>query len=501
MVLKNFSTTLGLIFVLLSLIAGGIRLLVIWASAKLAYAAGTELSTEIFRRTLYQPYLVHISRNTSHIVSTLTNKISLVIVSISYILIFIVSAIMTVFLMGTLFLISGKTFLFLALVLSGIYLCIILANSSILRKNSKIISTEQNSVVQILNEALGGIRDILLDGTQTLYCQLYSQSEKKLRMANASLVIVGHCPRYLIESFGIVLFAGLAIYLVQPPSNLLAALPTLGVLILGMQRLIPALQQGYNSAVIIWGYKDAFDDVVSLLRQQTLSFFWEKKQRMPFNKKIIFKSVGFRYKKKNPWVLKNVNFEIQKGSKVGLIGKTGTGKSTCLDLLMAFLQPSEGKILVDNQILNRKTMRTWQRNIAHVPQHIFLSDGSVAENIAFGVNKEKIDMKLVKKAAHLAEIGNFIEKSPSGYNTFVGERGIRLSGGQRQRIGIARALYKESKVLILDEATNALDLETEKRVLRNIDSLKKDITIFMVTHRLSSLKNCDKIINLEKIKS
>jgi ATP-binding cassette subfamily B protein len=215
-----------------------------------------------------------------------------------------------------------------------------------------------------------------------------------------------------------------------------------------------------------------------------------------FKKEICFKNISFRYSDNLPWVLQQLSFTISKGTRVGFVGKTGSGKSTCLDLLMGLLEPSSGRITVDGIALDQRNLRSWQGNIAHVPQAIYLADTTFAENIAFGVPRENLDMKRVKEAARQAHIADFIESSPQGYQALVGERGIRLSGGQRQRIGIARALYKTAQIIIFDEATSALDNETEQVVMQTIESLSADLTIFIIAHRLTTLKNCTKIINL-----
>ncbi len=212
---------------------------------------------------------------------------------------------------------------------------------------------------------------------------------------------------------------------------------------------------------------------------------------------IQFDKVCFRYGSEGPWVLDNLNFSILKGTRVGIVGRTGSGKSTALDLLMGLLLPNVGNILVDGQPLNGNHIKAWQRAIAHVPQSIYLADSTIAENIAFGVSKEKIDMDRVKQAAHQAQISEFIESSAKGYNSFVGERGIRISGGQRQRIGIARALYKKASVLVFDEGTSALDNETEYSVMRAVKELNNFTTI-LIAHRLTTVQDCDIIIELER---
>ena len=208
--------------------------------------------------------------------------------------------------------------------------------------------------------------------------------------------------------------------------------------------------------------------------------------------------VSFRYQPQLPLVLRQFDLTIPKGARVGFIGTTGSGKSTAMDLLMGLLQPSTGQILVDNIPLAGRAQLAWQRNVAHVPQAIFLADATFAENIAFGVPTENIDLARVGQAAQRAQLAEFIESSPAGYAAMVGERGVRLSGGQRQRIGIARALYKQANVLVFDEATSSLDGETEAAVMQAIENLGRDLTIVLIAHRLTTLQCCDVIYRLEK---
>ena len=218
---------------------------------------------------------------------------------------------------------------------------------------------------------------------------------------------------------------------------------------------------------------------------------------LSFQEAVRFDDVKFHYSSDSPWVLNDFNLTISKGSRIGFVGSTGSGKSTTLDLLMGLLEPTQGKILVDGHPISGKRLRAWQQNIAHVPQSIFLADSTLAENIAFGVPREAIDMDRVQQAACQAQIADFIESRPKGYQALVGERGVRLSGGQRQRIGIARALYKRASVLVFDEATSALDNATERKVIDAIKSLNRELTILLVAHRLSTVQHCDTIIEME----
>ena len=218
---------------------------------------------------------------------------------------------------------------------------------------------------------------------------------------------------------------------------------------------------------------------------------------LSFQKQIDFKNVSFKYVDGGPKILKNVNFRIKKGSRVGFIGSTGSGKSTILDILMGLLSPNDGQVLIDNISLSKENINAWQNKICHVPQSIFLTDNTISENIAFGIKKDFIDHGRVREVSRQAQISEFINNSIDGYNTIVGERGVKLSGGQRQRIAIARALYKDAEVLVFDEATSALDVVTEKLVMDSIGSLNKKLTIIIIAHRITTLQNCDKIIEIE----
>jgi len=484
-------------FALAALSAGGIRLLLLWASTRLANAAGADLSLEVYRRTLYQPYSVHVSRNSSTIISSITTKIAYVILTLSSCLTIGTSTVIIISIVAALFYINPTVALMAALGLGLSYVIITKISSEKLLYNSDLMAKEQTQVVKALQEGLGGIRDVLLDGTQPAYCHIYQRADAPLRRAQASITFISQSPRFLMESIGMVLFAALALGMTRGSQGMITALPVLGALALGAQRLLPALQQGYAAWSSIIGYQSSTQEVLELLDQPLPP---EASQQLPaplpFKKSIQFESVKFRYVSETPWVLDNLSFNIPKGTRVGFIGKTGSGKSTCLDLLMGLLKPSSGQITVDGTVLDQQNLRPWQRNIAHVPQAIYLADTTLAENIAFGIPPENIDMKRVKEAARQAHIADFIESSPQGYQALVGERGIRLSGGQRQRIGIARALYKQATVLVFDEATSALDHETEQAVMEAIEGLSADLTILIIAHRLTTLKNCTQIIEL-----
>ena len=276
-------------------------------------------------------------------------------------------------------------------------------------------------------------------------------------------------------------------------------LAELGALAVGAQKLLPTLQQVYGSISAINGSKSSFFDVLVLLDQPLpLKEHRDSKNILPFEESIRFENVSFRYTDDTPWILKNVNLSFKRGEKIGIVGVTGSGKSTLLDILMGLLAPTSGKLLIDGVTVVKGNRGAWQANISHVPQSIYLADSTIQENIAFGVVPEEVQESRVILAAKLAEIAETINSIKNKYKALVGERGVQLSGGQRQRVGIARALYKDSDLIIFDEATSALDHQTEQKIMKQIDQMNKNQTMFFIAHRLTTLKQCDTILRVNK---
>ncbi len=486
-------------FAAAALIAGAIRILLLWVSTRLAFASGADLGIEVYRRTLYQPYRVHVARNSSAVISGITNKVNGVVSGVLLPLLTLGSStVLLVAIMLALIAIDPMVASVAAVGFGASYALITWMSRRRLHRNSQRIAYEQTQVVKALQEGLGGIRDVLLDGTQPVYCDIYRQADHPLRRAQGNNAFIGQSPRYIMEALGMVLIAALAYALSRQAGGIATALPVLGALALGAQRLLPALQQIYSAWASIVGSHASLADTLKLLDQPLPT---ELLQPAPapllIQNAIRFDAVRFRYTGDGPWVLDGLNLTIPKGARVGFVGSTGSGKSTTLDLLMGLLMPTEGEILVDGQPISGNRVRAWQQTIAHVPQSIYLADATLAENIAFGVPPDTIDPDRVQQAARQAQIADFIESSPEGYQAYVGERGIRLSGGQRQRIGIARALYKQASVLVFDEATSALDNATEQSVMDAIEGLNRDLTILLIAHRLTTVRSCDTIVELE----
>ncbi len=489
---------LTIAFSLAALMAGAMRLLLLWASMRLSFATGADLSISIYRRTLYQPYAVHVARNSSEVINGISSKANGVISSI-------IQPALTL-LSGSMLLIAILIALLsvdpvIALAAFGgfglIYLLIIKLTRDKLISDGELIARESTQVIKSLQEGLGGIRDVLIDGSQATYCQIYRNADYPLRRAQGNSAFISQSPRYGMEALGMLLIAALAYSLAHQSDGIAKAIPVLGALALGAQRLLPVLQQAYGAWTYIQSGQVSLQDTLELLDQPLPDHAGEPAAKaLPFRDRIDLNKLSFRYSPQTPWVLNKLDLTIAKGSRVGFIGTTGAGKSTLLDIVMGLLQPTEGSLEIDGQPITTGNHRAWQVHIAHVPQAIFLADSTIEENIAFGQTKDQIDHDRVRQAARQAQIADSIETWPHQYQTFVGERGIRLSGGQRQRIGIARALYKQADVIIFDEATSALDNETEEAVMQAIEGLSPDLTILIIAHRLSTLKNCTQIVEL-----
>jgi ATP-binding cassette, subfamily B, bacterial PglK len=489
---------LTIIFILAALSAAIVRLLLLYVSTRLSYATGADLSIDIYRRTLYQDYSIHTSRNSSEIINSIITKTNIVIGHILVPLLTLISSVVIMLgIISVVFTINAQVALITFFVFTLLYWIITFFTRKALRKNSQLIADQSTQMVKSLQEGLGGIRDVLIDGTQEFYCKLYQNADLSLRRASGDNIFIGTSPRYLMEAFGIILIAILAYTLTLQEGGVLVAIPLLGALAISAQKLLPALQQAYSSYSAIKSAQSSFIEVLSLLNQPLPNKISQDLINLiPFKHEIVFKDLSFRYAKDTPWIFKNVNLSFKKGETVGFIGVTGSGKSTLLDILMGLLSPTSGELLVDDIAITVKNRKAWQGHISHVPQSIYLADNTIRENIAFGVELGKIKEYKIVQAAQQAQISEMINNLKNKYKTFVGERGVQLSGGQRQRIGIARALYKDSDVLIFDEATSALDNQTEENIMQQIDQLKGDRTIFIIAHRLTTLKQCDSIIKV-----
>jgi len=487
-------------FGLLIFIGISLRLVLLWAQTRIGFGTSAAFSSSIYMRTLYQPYSVHVSRNSSEVISGITNKAAAILTYLITPLMNLISSSVTIMaIIITLFTINPFVALTAFLGFGVLYAGIILLVKKQLSANSIVLSQESIQMVKALQEGLGGIRDVLIDGTQGTYGKIFNKAQARYNESLANNQIVGQSPRLIVEFLGIMFICIIAYQLVLKGDGFMSAIPTLAALALGAQRLLPNLQNFYYNWTSIRAGQESVEDGLQFL-EQPYPEHANKPNPAPiiFTESIQLDKVSFQYTNEGAIVLKELNLTLEKGKRYGFVGTTGCGKSTLLDVIMGLLKSTSGYLKIDNQIITEENHRSWQVIIAHVPQAIYLSDTSLAENIAFGVEVDKIDMKRVKEAAEKAQIAETIESLPQKYKTFVGERGIRLSGGQRQRIGIARALYKKAQVILFDEATSALDNETELAVMEGIENLADDLTILIVAHRVTTLKRCDKIFRMDK---
>ncbi|MCP4588766.1 ABC transporter ATP-binding protein [Pseudoalteromonas sp.] len=480
------------------LLAGLMRICLLWGEIHYAQAIGADFSCQIYQRALSQNYSVHVSRNSSEVISSISTKTDQVVKTTVIATLKIISSILMVSMITCALVAINPAMTISALIgFCVIYSVIIFLTKNRLYANSRLIAENTSLTVKALQEGLGGIRDILIDGTQKSYCEHFSFADSQRRKSLANNSVIEQTPRYGVESLAMILIAGITLYLVSVEGGVVAMLPMLGALALGAQRMLPMLQQAYRSFASMRGSQTIVVDVLELLEQPIPNNI-NNVGELPlvFDQSIELKNVTFAYSPDRVMVLKGIDIRIDKGTVVGFIGVTGSGKSTLLDIIMGLLRPSGGLFEVDGIDIEKYSQRAWYSHVAHVPQSIFLSDATIAENIAFGIPRNKIDYGLLQEVSKKAQLNETIDGWKLQYDTVVGERGIKLSGGQRQRIGIARALYKQANILILDEATSALDSNTEKKV---IDSILAggDITIIMVAHRLSTLRDCKCIYEIK----
>jgi len=489
---------LTVLFSAVAIMAGAVRIFLTWATNSFVFSLGHELGVKVYERVLHQPYSYHVSRNSSSVLAALRQVQAITAGVILPLLQSISGVIIGVFIVAALFALSSFITFVIFAGFGAVYLAMSLVIRKHLKRNARIIASVQAESIRSVQEGLGGIRDVIINDTQPYFLSRYSELDRHLQRANATNALAAGAPRFAIEAAGMMIIAALAYFLITRSNNAGQVLPLLGTFVLGAQRLLPSMQLVYgNWALILSNLAGA--EVVLKTLEVPLAPEWSQPPatRLPFHQTIVLRDVSFHYGSDQPPILERFNLTISKGTKVGFVGRTGSGKSTTVDLVMGLLEPTSGAIEIDGQRLDGTTRRAWQQQIAHVPQSIFLADASIAENVAFGIDPATIDRDRVRNAAKQAALGDFIESLPQGYETRVGERGVRLSGGQRQRIGIARALYKQATVLVFDEATSALDMETEAAVMEAIRELPADLTVLIIAHRLTTVENCDEIVTIE----
>ena len=486
----------ALLLIAAAIVSAGIRLALAGGSQRLVMAVGHDMATAVFERSLRRPYAEQVRRNSSQTLAAVEKVQAVVLGLVQPAMQGLIASVIALCVVALLLWIDAFAAGVAAVSVALVYVAVSLATRRRLQRNSAALADTIAERTRTIQEGLGGIRDIILDRSEGLFEARFRALDHRYRRAQAANQFVAASPRYFVEAAGLVAIALVALAMTQQPGGLVRAIPVLGALALGAQRLLPLLQQAYYGWSQAIGNFRAFRDVVALIEAPLPSPSPAAAAPLPFERAIELRGVGFRYPA-GRFALAGVDLRIAAGEHVGIAGETGSGKSTLLDLLIGLLDPDEGEILVDGSPLDAVNRAAWQAGLAHVPQAIYLADDTIAANIAFPRGADGMDARRLEAAAAAAQLGGFLAGLPEGLATRVGERGVRLSGGQRQRIGLARALYREPRLLILDEATSALDEATEAAALAALRAIRPGLTLVTVAHRASTLAACDRVVRLE----
>ncbi len=498
--INEFLFVLGIFVFLFLLSSLAFRALTHYAQVRFLAMREYSLGKRLVEGYLHQPYSWFLDRHSAEIGKTILSEVGKIVgKGLAPLLELITQSAVTLALVTLLILVDPKLTIIVGLTLSIAYALIYnFTRSFVTRIGEESIKVNETKFTA-LSEAFGAAKEIKLGGLEQIYIKRFSDPAKTLAKDTASVSIIGEMPRFALEA---ITFGGMilvALYLMSKSGTFINAVPILALYAFAGYRLLPALQRIYNDIIRIRFTIPALDSIYKDLKSLKPYSLTNNKETLPLKEKIVLKNIYYNYPNSTRTALKDINFNIQARSTVGLVGATGSGKTTTVDIILGLLEAKQGALEVDGIIINKDNRRSWQRSIGYVPQHIFLSDDTIAANIAFGIDPKDINQSSVEYASKIANLHDFVIKElPKQYQTTIGEKGIRLSGGQRQRIGIARALYHNPQILILDEATSALDNLTEKAVMEAVHKLRKNITIIMIAHRLSTVKNCDNILYLEK---
>ena len=495
----ELATAATVLFVVITITTGALRFFLLKLQYSFSHLASNDISVTIFDNMINQEYSDISLINSADLTSALSQKITQFINSALLPLLMLMSSIMVFLVLITgLFIIDWKLTLVLAAAFFSTYASISILVRRRIAQNSISMSTEYNILLKSIQETFGGIREIILGNQKEPAKSRFHYSVTNLRAAQASTLFLAACPKMFIEVIAFVSVALIAYYSFSQTGSAIMSIPTLGALAYAAQRMLPIMQQVYANRLSILGCEDLIQDLCDLLakksnkKKENASFLIKNSSKVKtFTQNILLKDLFYRYPGVKDFTLKNINLTINAGDRIGIYGRTGSGKSTLLDVIMGLLQPTTGEIICDGESHLNISREEWYKVFSHVPQSIFLADTSIFNNIGGFGNNSTINHDKVLEASELAHIKEDIERLDNGFETIVGERGVRLSGGQLQRIGIARAIYEPSNILVLDEATSAIDPLIEKKIEDSLNALKKDVTIIKVAHRISTLEGCN----------
>ena len=493
----------GISFVFILLITAVIRLLNYWTTYRFSSKIGTEISCECFKNKIYQNYTYFLDQDTNNFISLITNYIATTVIVIERFLLIIASLFILIFVLLSLLFINFKiTFVIFSLIIL-IYNFIGRFVVNQLKNNSKLEVSLNREKIFTIRDGINSIREILINHKQEYFLNSFSRSESNYQSIIAQNKYISIFPKTLIEAFGLTIVSIIVLIISISSANDDSFIPVIGTISLASIRLLNSVQTLYSAWSSILSSKTAIKEVIKLLNNKNKLFLNNEdtlvKKAFKFNS-VEFIDVSYIYPKSENPTIRNLNFTFKSGDKIGIIGKTGSGKSTFIDLFAGLIFPTSGRIILNGKLKQtEKSIRNWQDNISYLSQSIYISERPLLENIAYGIDKNKIDLDKVKNICKLLLIDEFIDIDNNSflYKSY-GESGSKLSGGQRQRIALARALYKDSKVLILDEATGSLDPNTEKIIMKNLLAYYKKISIIFVSHSSNALIDFDKLYKLDK---
>ena len=497
---QDFLFALGILVFIILVTSLIFKALTTYLQLRFVLMRGYSISKRLVHGYLHQPYSWFLNQNSQDLGKNILSEVDNVISGGIQPFMNLISQVLVTFAIISLIIMSDpKLALIVGFTLGGIYGLFFYFIRSYLDRIGKIRLKFNLMRFKLVGEAFGASKEIKVGGLEQTYVQKFSNAARNTALTQASAGAINLLPRFLLEiiAFGSILL--IILYMMAQTGNFNNSLPIISLYVFAGYRLMPAVQLIFSSLAKLTFVGASLDNLNKDIKNFKPIDENNDQNILPFNKKITLKNIHYNYPNTSRTALKDFNLNISAKSTVGLIGKTGSGKTTTVDIILGLLEPQKGTLELDGQVITKKNLKSWQRSIGYVPQHIFLSDDTVEGNIAFGVDPKEINQESIIKASKISNLHEFvIDELPKKYQTKIGERGIRLSGGERQRIGIARALYHNPKVLILDEATSALDNQTEKVVMEAVNNLRKDITIILIAHRLSTVKKCDKIFLLEK---
>ncbi len=483
-------------FLIIILLSGFIKILCL---KKINFFTGNlkvELGEKLYREIIYKDYQYHLNTNSSELINAQIQQLDCSLSAISESLYLGLSVLNIVAITISLLIIDFRILCFIITFSFLFYFIASITTKKYVDIYGKIIFETRKNIIRVVQESLGFIRQIILDDSHSFFIKEYSKNNSHNVLTEAKSATISQIPRYLMES---IILSGIVIsiiFMYLSRIDFYIYLTKFGAFILGLQKLLPLFQKTFRAIYAIRQEKLSVYSVVQLLKETKKNKSNSRDKLVNiFNLKnnIRFENISFSYKDNR--VLENINLEIKKGEVIGIVGKTGTGKSTFIDILLGLIRPNSGHIYIDDNKMNSNLFRRFRLSVSSVPQDYFLLDRTIEENITFG--KSKVDYNLLNKVVNIAMLKDLINSLKYGLKTFVGENGVRLSGGQKQRLAIARALYKNHSLLILDEATSSVDSETEKNILKNIVNNNPKITVLMIAHRLQTLKNCDYILEIK----